>query len=112
MTLGAPILTTSSTLICPHGGSVILQTSNVDMMIQGAPALLVTDLHAVAGCPFFVGPKPSPCLTVRWLVGAIQTNVHGIPVLLQTSIGLCFSAEQIPQGPPVILQVQPIALGL
>lgn len=110
--MGAPILTTSSTLICPHGGSVILQTSNVNVKIQSAPVLLVTDLHAVAGCPFFIGPKPSPCLTVRWLAAALQTNVDGIPVLLQTSIGLCFSAEQVPQGPPVILQVQPIALGL
>ena len=108
----SPILTTTSTLLCPHGGSVILQTSNVDMVIQGAPALLLTDLHTVAGCPFFIGLKPSPCLTVRWFVGATQTNLHGTPVLLQSSVGLCFSPEQLPQGPPIVVQVQPFALGI
>jgi hypothetical protein len=111
--MAAPILTTASTLFCPHGGSLILQTSNVDMTIQGAPALLLTDIHTVAGCPFTLpGPKPSPCIQVRWLVGATQTNVHGTPVLLQNSVGLCYSPEQIPQGPPIVAQVQPIALGI
>lgn len=110
--MGVPILTTTSTLLCPHGGSVILVTSNVDMIIQGAPALLLTDVHPVAGCPFTIGPKYSPCLTVRWLVGATQTNVRGVPVLLQNSVGLCYSAEQAPQGPAIVAQVQQIALGL
>lgn len=108
----APILTTTSTLFCPHGGSVILQTTNVEMKIQGAPALLLTDVHPVAGCPFFIGPKASPCILVRWLVGATQTNVHGTPVLLQNSVGLCHSPEGVPQGPPIVAQVQPVALGL
>jgi hypothetical protein len=110
--MGAPILTTTSTLFCPHGGSVLLLTSNVDMMIQGAPALLLTDVHVVVGCPFFIGPKYSPCLTVRWLVGATQTNVRGVPVLLQNSVGICYSPEQAPQGPAIVAQVQPLALGL
>ena len=111
MTMGAPILTTNSTLLCPHGGSVSVQTSNVDVKIQSAPALLATDIHTVAGCPFFIGSNPSPCLTVRWSAGATQTNVHGTPMLLQNSAGLCYNAEQAPQGPPIISQVQPIALG-
>jgi hypothetical protein len=110
--MGVPILTINSTLICPHGGSVILQTSNVDMMVQGAPALLITDVHLVAGCPFFIGPKPSPCLMVSWVTAATLTKNHGIPVLLQNSIGICYSAEQLPQGPAIVVQTQPIALGL
>ena len=111
--MGSPILTTNSTLSCPHGGTVNLQTSNVDMKIQDAPALLVTDVHTVAGCPFTLpGPTSSPCVTVRWSVGATQTNVHGTAVLLQNSVGLCYSALQAPQGPPMISQVQSVALGL
>ncbi len=106
-----PILTTSSTLMCPHGGSVMLMTSNTLLVIQGAPALLLTDQHTVAGCVFVVGIKPQPCVTVRWLVGATETNVNGVPVLLQNSVGLCFSAEQIPQGPPQVVQVQSVAQG-
>src|SRR5262245_42810263 len=109
--MGAPILTTGSTLICPHGGTVLLQTSNVDVKIQNLPALLVTDIHTVVGCPFVVGTVKSPCVTVRWMVGATQTNVHNVAVLLQTSVGLCYNPTQVPQGPPVVMQVQPIALG-
>jgi hypothetical protein len=110
--MGAAILTTNSTLLCPHGGSVNLQTSNVDVKIQDAPALLVTDIHTVAGCPFVLpSTTPSPCVMVRWSVGATQTKVHGTAVLLQNSVGLCYSAAQAPQGPPTIVQVQPIALG-
>jgi len=106
------ILTTASTLLCPHGGQVILSTSNTRARIQESPALLLTDLHTVVGCPFTVGPKYQPCVTVRWLVGAMQTKVDGVPVLLRNSVGLCLSAEQIPQGPPTVVQVQQLARGL
>ncbi len=107
-----PILTTLSTLQCPHGGQVMLSTSNTLTQVDGGYFLLLTDLHTVVGCPFTVGPKVQPCLTVQWLVGATQTKVSQIPVLLQNSVGLCFSAEQIPQGPPIVLQTQSKALGL
>jgi hypothetical protein len=111
--MGSPILTTNSTLMCPHGGTVNLQTSNVDVKIQDAPALLVTDVPTVAGCPFTLpNGTPSPCVTVRWSVGATQNKVHGTAVLLQNSVGLCYSAAQVPQGPPTISQVQSVALGL
>jgi hypothetical protein len=43
------------------------------------------------------------------MAGATQAKVHGVPLLLQNSVGLCFSAEQIPAGPPVVVQVQQLA---
>jgi hypothetical protein len=109
-----PILTTMSTILCPHGGSVALTTANTMVDIDGGKALLLTDQHSVSGCPFQVpigtGTKPQPCVIVRWLGSAsTQAKVNGTPVLLQTSTGLCFSAEQIPQGPPVVAAVQPRA---
>jgi hypothetical protein len=108
----APILTTASTVMCPHGGSVMLTTSNSVAKAEGSPLLLLTDMHTVSGCPFVLPPgTPSPCLTVRWLVGALQTSVNGTPVLLQTSVGLCFSGLQVPQGPPMIVNVQQQAMG-
>src|SRR5207244_1220448 len=103
------ILTTASTVLCPHGGQVSLSTSNADAMIAGAAALLVTDVHTVSGCPFAPGSKPQPCVVVRWMTGATQARIGGVPVLLQNSAGLCFSADQIPAGPPVVAQVQQLA---
>jgi hypothetical protein len=108
-----PILTTTSTVMCPHGGMAQLFTSNTEMVLDGVPALLVSDVHPVAGCPFVTpAAVPSPCLTVEWLVGATQTSIHDVPVLLQTSVGLCFNAAHVPQGPPMVVQVQQRAMGI
>lgn len=107
-----PICTTTSTIQCPHGGRAILLTTNTLMQIQGAFALLETDVHPVVGCPFTPGSVYHPCVTIRWSTGATQTNVAGVPVLLQTSVGVCYAADQAPQGTALITQVQTSALGV
>ena len=98
--------------MCPHGGQVILATtSDALCQIQGGYALLETDIHTVVGCPFTIGVVYHPCVTVRWAAGATQTKVNSIPVLLQTSVGTCYAADQAPQGLAIVTQVQPIAKG-
>jgi len=105
-----PILTTSSTILCPHGGTLQLSTSNTMAIILSAPAMLVTDVHSISQCPFTLpSGKPQPCVIARWLTGATLAKLWGIPMLLQNSVGLCLSAEQIPAGPPVVVQVQQLA---
>ena len=106
-----PLLTTTSTVMCAHGGQATLTTTNTDALIDGAPVLLETDQHPVVGCPFTVGSAYSPCVVIRWSAGATQTKVHGTPVLLQISVGTCYSAAQAPQGVAVIVQTQQRALG-
>ena len=106
-----PILTTTSTVMCPHGGTAILVTANTEAVIDGAPALLQTDQHFIVGCPF-TPIAYSPCVTIRWVTGATQTMVHDVPVLLQTSVGLCLNAAQLPQGTAVVVQVQQKAKGI
>lgn len=110
--MSVPILNTVSTIQCPHGGQLVLVTSDTVFRIDGSPALLLTDVHPIVGCPFVVGTKPQPCVTARWVVGAQRTRVWQIPVLLRDSVGICYSAEQIPQGPPVVIQVQQRARGM
>ena len=100
------ILTTASSIMCPHGGQAILMTSNARSTADGAPALLQTDVHPVAGCPFFIGLKPSPCIRIEWQAGAARATVDGTPVLVQSSIGLCYSPESAPQGVAVIVNTQ------
>jgi hypothetical protein len=48
---------------------------------------------------------------IRWVTGATQTLVNNVPVLLQTSVGLCLNAAQVPQGPAIVMQVQQKAKG-
>jgi hypothetical protein len=108
-----PILTTLSQANCPHGGTVILATtSDALCQIDGGFALLETDVHVVAGCPFTIGLLYHPCVTVRWSAGATQAKVNGIPVLLQTSVGVCYAADQAPQGVAIVSQTQQLANGL
>ena len=37
--------------MCPHGQALLL-TTNTRARFAGAPALLMTDVHVVIGCPF------------------------------------------------------------
>ena len=104
------VLTISSTVQCPHGGSAILTTANTKLMVDCVPALLESDVHSVAGCPFQspvgVGTKPSPCIRIEWSGGAVQMQVNGVGVLIQSSVGLCYSPEGAPQGPAIIVNTQ------
>jgi hypothetical protein len=107
-----PILTTTSTVMCPHLGQAQLLTSNTEWLIDGAPALLLSDVHPIVGCTFAPGGVYTPCLSVRWLSGATQTSLHGVPVLLQNSVGLCLNAAQAPQGLALVVQAQTRAQGV
>lgn len=94
--------------ICPHAGPVTTISSNARVLVSGMPVATMGDTFVVAGCVFTVpGPKPQPCVQVRWLVPAVRMLVNGQPAILQTSAGLCFSAEQAPQGPPTVISTQP-----
>ena len=93
--------------MCPHAGLVTVISTNTRVRVSGQPVATQSDTYAVAGCTFTVpGPKPQPCVTVRWLQPATRVRVNGQPVILATSSGLCRSAEQIPQGPPSVMVTQ------
>jgi|SRR5262245_4778526 len=100
------ILTTTSTVTCMHGGQAILLTANTKVMVDGAPALLETDIHPVAGCPFTIGPKYSPCVRIEWTAGAAKVTINGTKVLVRSSIGKCISAEGAPQGIALIMNTE------
>ena len=108
----SPLLTTASTVLCPHGGSAILATSNTQAMVQSAPVLLLSDVHPIAGCAFAPGGVPTPCLTIQWLTGGTRSAIGGVPALLQTSVGLCLNAAQAPQGTAIVVQAQTQAMGV
>lgn len=101
-----------ATALCPHGGAVSTVSSNVRVKVSGMAVATVNDLSLVAGCVFTIpGPKPQPCVKVQWVVPAVRVKVMGSPALLKTAVGLCQSAEQIPQGPANIVVTQPRVKG-
>ncbi|MBC9208852.1 hypothetical protein IBL26_18535 [Roseomonas aerophila] len=103
-------------IACPHGGQASITVAAPRVKAMGQPVAVLSDPTTVAGCAFQVpvgaGTKPQPCMTVRWLVGAARVRVNGTPVLLQTSSGLCQSAEGIPQGPPTVSMTQTRVRGM
>lgn len=108
--MAAFVLHVGATIMCPHAGSVTANASNTRVKVGGQLVVTQNDIFTVGGCPFQVpvgaGTKPQPCVKVQWLKVALRVKVGGQFVVLQDSNGICQSAEQIPQGPPNVVQQQ------
>lgn len=95
--MGAPLLTVSATIMCPHGGKATIIPSNTRVTAGGVPVAVQTDVTMVAGCAFTVPPGvPTPCIPVQWLVAATRVTIMGKPALTQQSQGMTTGT-----GPPV-----------
>ena len=101
-----PVLHTGASANCPHGGVITIVVASPRVQVSGMPAAVLTDQGLVAGCAFMVGNKPQPCVTTKWIVGATRVTANGVPLLINPCVALCFSADQIPGGPPVIASSQ------
>jgi hypothetical protein len=92
---------------CPHLAAVtVTPPAPPRVFVNVAQAVLtMANLLTVAGCPFQVpeptpsGTKPQPCGTVR-VQPSTRVLINGQPAALLTPATLCYSVEQIPQGPP------------
>lgn len=104
---------------CTHAASATTAPSQPRVLVSGQPVATLSSLIAVAGCPFQIpigtGTKPQPCVKVQWTQVSARVLVNGEPVLLQpgpgTGLGICQSAEQLPQGPPIVGSFQARVLG-
>jgi hypothetical protein len=105
------LLTSASTLMCPHGGSVSITTSN-SRAKAGAPLVRAGDTYTVAGCPFTLpGGAPHPCVRVQWIQPTTRDKAGGDAALNEQSVGLCLAADQAPQGTVQVVATQPRVAG-
>jgi hypothetical protein len=104
----ANLLTSTSEVACPHGGKAELSSTKRLVFLGQDTALLATDEHPILGCPFQIpGPKPSPCVKIRWSGGSAVARLDdGSPLLLDSSVGECLNAEGVSQGVAVIVRCQ------
>lgn len=96
---------------CTHAGPASIIPAQPRVLVSGQPVATMTCQIMVAGCAFTVpGPKPQPCITIKWLMPSVRVLVLGQPAMLLpvpgAGPGLCLSPEQIPQGPPIVSAVQ------
>lgn len=106
------LLHTAAVVNCTHGIPAQIPPLQPRVLVSGQPVATMASQILVTGCPFTIpGPKPQPCLTIKWLMPAARVLVMGQPALVQPGPGpgqgLCLSPEQIPNGPPLVGFVQP-----
>ena len=100
---GSRLINSGSTLLCPHGGSVRIATTGYSArQTDGSIPVKATDAFTIAGCPFVVGSRPSPCIRVKWVVTNEAEATDGQPSLNARSTGVCLGG---PQGPATIVRV-------
>jgi hypothetical protein len=92
--------------IAPTQPRVLVSGQPVATMPPGPPTIVV------AGCPFTLpNGKPQPCVTVRWTMPTARVLFSGQPAMVAPGPGpgpgLCQSVEQIPQGAPIVVAMQP-----
>ncbi len=103
------LLTTASTLMCPHGGTVTASPGSAKASAD-AVVLRMSDTFTIAGCPFATAAGPSPCTTVQWTVGSGRVQHDGDFVLNESSVGLCIGPA--PQGTVLVSATQSKVSGL
>ena len=106
-----PLLTAASTMMCPHGGTVIATPSQTKALAGGAPILQASDTCVIAGCAFAPGGVPMPCVSVQWSTPAQRTQTTS-PSLHESSVGLCLAATMAPQGAVLIVATQSQGSGI
>jgi len=108
--MSAPLLTTNATVTCPHGGQGTIVPSQI-AVTASAEVCTEADTVLIAGCPFTVGPNPSPCLSVSWSSTSTTCTAGGAAVLTTSSVGMCMNGANAPQGPVVLAPAQTAATG-
>jgi len=103
------LLTTDSVLMCPHGGTVTVTTSNNRVFVNGAAVLRETDEFVIPDCPFPPTGTPHPCVTVQWQTTDQRNWVMGDATLSDSSEGICLAGDDAPQGSLVISTQQTVS---
>jgi hypothetical protein len=98
--------------ICPHGGQISSITTNTRVLVNRRPVVTQTDTFTIIGCTFPPSGTPHPCVMSKWHIPATRILVSGKPAILQDSQGMCYSADQSPQGPPIVISTQIRARGV
>jgi hypothetical protein len=86
------VLTSASTLVCPHQGTIQLIATQTKLKVGSDAVLVVGDLEGkvISGCTVTPSPSTKPCLTVTSMIlgAAVKLTADGKPVLLDTATGL------------------------
>jgi hypothetical protein len=100
------ILTVNDVIMCPHGGTVTLSSSQSRASAGGGLILRPGDTFTVTGCALTIPSGPHPCVVVEWQNPSAKAKAGGTGVLTTSSIGICKAGDQAPQGTALIQKTQ------
>lgn len=100
------LLTTTTVMMCPHGGTVNAISSNTKTKAGGSYVLRSSDTFTIVGCPFTLGLSPHPCVQVRWVQASLKSKIVNDSTLTASSVGFCVAADQAVQGTVLIQTTQ------
>ena len=111
------LLHVNAVIQCTHGVPGTVVPTQTRVLVSAQPAATMTSQITVAGCPFTIpGPKPQPCVLVKWSMPSARVKVMGQPLMVVPGPGpgpaVCQSPDQIPNGPPIIGLVQSRVIAL
>jgi hypothetical protein len=96
--MAGPVLTTTATVLCAHGGQAHSPAPATRVRASGAPLLVAGAPVLVAGC---ANPPPpagtGPCVSAVFATAATRVRSNGQPVVLQDSAATC-----TPTGSPLV----------
>ena len=99
------VLTTASTVTCPHLASVAT-SGTTRLTVSGNPVLLAAGVqgHGVNACPIADSSSTTKCRTVLSVTGglAVKLTVGGAPVALATIVAITDGVS--PAGNAVVAQ--------
>lgn len=82
--MGAPVVTSATTVSCGHAGTATHTPSKMRVRIAGSPVAVASDQHMVAGCSLSSSSGPF-CTVLTWTMPAMRVTAGGVPVLIQSS---------------------------
>jgi hypothetical protein len=100
-----PVVNANATIMCSHGGRVVLIPRQMTVLAQGGPMMCEPDLVGapIAGCAQPPTPLTKPCTTVvATFPGStsLKAKVGGRPVYVATITGL---TDGVPPGSLVVV---------
>ena len=110
------LLHVNAVMQCFHAAPAIIAPSQPRVLVSGQPIATMDSMITVTGCPFVVALKPQPCVQVKWAMPSTRFVGAGRPAALDPNPGpgpgVCLSAEQIPQGAPIVTAFQSRVTGM
>lgn len=113
------LLHVNAVTTCTHSAMGTIAPTQPRVTVSGQAIANIAGAVTVAGCPFQIpvgaGTKPQPCVFNKWAMPSARFLVNGQPAALLPmpgpAPGISQSAEQIPQGPPIVSTVQVRVVG-